>query len=159
MKVGAITVPITMGSMTNGPNIVGSTAGQRGYFPGSPNGTINSPWDTTSPAAATGAANQFGGQLVTRTTGGAGLHLPLELEGFTARELIKRRMPNDLPNLQTLSDSRFHSKAQIRILIDDETPATTDAAGIPTGQGVKLSQFDPLPLPSGAPTSGGGSAL
>src|SRR5207247_1969500 len=33
MTVGGINVPITMGSMTNGPNIPGATTGQRGYFP------------------------------------------------------------------------------------------------------------------------------
>src|SRR6266849_2117204 len=126
MKVGAVNVPITMGSMVSGPNISGATAGQRGYFPGSPNGTINSSWDSTSVASATGAANQLGGQMVTRSTGGASLHLPMELEGSPTRELIKRAMPNDT---QTLTNSRFHSKAQIRILIDDETPSTTDAAG------------------------------
>src|SRR2546427_7553926 len=157
MTVGGINVPITMGSMVNGPNIPGTTAGQRGYFPGSPNGTINSTWDTTSvKSAASGVANQFGGQLITRSTGGASLRLPMELEGAPSRELIKRKMPNDT---QTLSDSRFHNKAEIRILIDDESPSTTDAAGIPAGPGVKLSQFDPLPLPSGNPSSGGGRAL
>jgi Tfp pilus assembly protein PilX len=157
MTVGGINVPITMGSMVNGPNIPGTTAGQRGYAPGSPNGTINSTWDTTSvKSAVSGVANQFGGQLITRSTGGASLRLPMELEGAPSRELIKRKMPNDP---QTLSDSRFHIKAEIRILIDDESPSTTDAAGIPVGLGVRLSQFDPLPLPSGAPSTGGGRAL
>jgi hypothetical protein len=136
MNVGGIDVPLTMGSMVNGPNVVGAIPGVRGYFPGSPDGTINSPWDTVSVAAATGTANQFGGQLLTRTTGGATLRLPLELGGFSARELIKRRMPNDT---QTLSNDRFHSKSQIRILIDDENPAAVDVGGIPAGQGVKLS--------------------
>jgi hypothetical protein len=136
MNVGGINVPLTMGSMAGGPNIVGATAGQRGFFPDSPNGTINPTWDTLSVAAATGTANQFGGQLLTRTTGGATLRLPLELGGFSARELIKRRMPGDT---QTLSSDRFHTKSQIRILIDDENPATADASGIPAGQGVKLS--------------------
>ena len=156
VNVSGVNVPVTMGSMVGGPNIPSATAGQRGYFPGSPNGTINSSWDTTSVGAANGAANQFGGQVVTRSTGGAGLHLPMELEGSPTRELIKRNMPNDT---QTLSDSRFQNKAEIRILIDDENPSSTDAAGIPSVQGVKLSLFDPLPLPSGAPTSGGGRAL
>src|SRR6266436_10073845 len=80
----------------------------------------------------------------------------MELEGAPSRELIKRKMANDT---QTLSDSRFHNKAEIRILIDDDIPSTTDAAGIPAGQGLKLSLFDPLPLPSGVPSSGGGRAL
>src|SRR5438876_10226621 len=157
MTVGGINVPITMGSMVNGPNIPGTTAGQRGYFPGSPNGTINSTWDTTSVKSATsGVANQFGGQLITRSTGGASLRLPMELEGSPSRELIKRKMPNDT---QTLSDSRFHSKAEIRILIDDESPSTTDAAGIPASQGLRLSTFDPIPLPDQAVGVNGGRAL
>jgi Tfp pilus assembly protein PilX len=136
MTVGGTNVPLTMGSMVAGPNIVGATVGQRGYFPGSPNGTINASWDTVSVAPATGVPNQFGGQLLTRTTGGSTLRLPIELDGFGARELIKRRMPNDT---QTLSDARFHSKSQIRILLEDENPATADVAGIPANQGVKLS--------------------
>src|SRR5213080_106147 len=157
MTVGGINVPITMGSMVNGPNIPGTTAGQRGYSPGSPNGTINSAWDTTSvKSAVSGVANQFGGQLITRSTGGASLHLPMELEGAPSRELIKRKMPNDT---QTLSDSRFHSKAEIRILIDDESPSTTDAAGIPASQGVRLSTFDPIPLPDQAVAANGGRVL
>jgi len=157
MTVGGVNVPVTMGSMTGGPNISGAQPGQRGYFPGSPNGTINSTWDTTSVKSATsGVANQFGGQLITRSTGGASLRLPMELEGSPSRELIKRKMPNDT---QTLSDSRFHSKAEIRILIDDESPSTTDAAGIPAGQGVKLSTFDPIPLPNQAVAANGGRAL
>jgi Tfp pilus assembly protein PilX len=157
MTVGGVNVPITMGSMDNGPNISGAGAGQRGYFPGSPNGTINSPWDTLSVAAVTsGTANQFGGQLLTRTTGGVKLLLPLETQGFPAREIVKRSMPNDT---QVLTDSRFHSKAEIRILLDDETPSTTDAAGIPSGKGVTLSTFDPIPLPNTAVGSGGGRAM
>src|SRR5437660_5188169 len=156
MTVGGINVPITMGSMVNGPNIPGTTAGQRGYSPGSPNGTINSAWDTTSvKSASSGVANQFGGQLITRSTGGASLRLPMELEGAPSRELIKRKMPNDA---QTLSDSRFHSKAETRILIDTE--GVTDAAGIPSSQGVNLSTFDPIPLPNADPnSSGGGRAM
>src|SRR6185436_3512231 len=38
-----------------------------------------------------------------------------------------------------LSDSRYHSKAEVRILLDDEQASAGDAAGIPTGKGVKLS--------------------
>src|SRR5438477_11512115 len=161
MQVGAINVPITMGSMTNGPNIVGATAGQRGYWPGSPNGTINSSWNSTSVAAAqSGVANQFGGQLLTLSTGAAPLLLPMQLEGNMTREILKRRLPSDST---VLADSRYHSKAQIRILLDDEA-TTGDAAGIPAGQGVYLSTFDPSPLPNVASNSsnaanGGGRAL
>ncbi len=171
MQVGSISVVVSKGSMSNGPNLSTATStppGQRGYFPTSPNGTINLSWNTTSVAAATvGVANQFGGQLLTRSTGAAPLKLPLQLDNNRTRELIKRRMPNDSPDPTTpsaLSDSRYHSKAQIRILIDDEAPTTTDAAGIPAGQGVLLSTFDPILLPnlatSTSPTSnGGGRAL
>src|SRR2546425_4678693 len=155
MKVGSINVPITMGSMVNGPNISGVTPGQRGYWPGSPNGAINSTWDSKSVAAAqSGVANQFGGQLQTRSTGASKLLLPMQLEGHLTRELIKRRMPNDS---SILSDSRYHSKASVRILIDSE--GVTDASGIPSTQGVNLSTFDPIPLPNAASNSNGGRAL
>jgi hypothetical protein len=162
MTVGSINVPITMGSMVSGPNIVGATSGLRGYFPGSPNGTVNSAWNSTSVATATASvANQLGGQIQTRSTGAVPLLLPLQLDGNPTREIIKRRMPNDS---QTLSQSRYHTTASIRVLIDDEAPSTTDASGIPSGQGVALSTFDPNPLPSSTPNSsptvnGGGRAL
>ncbi len=150
-------MPLTMGSMFSGPNIVGSTPGQRGYFPTSPDGTINAAWDSTSVApATTGVPNQFGGQLQTRSTGAAPLLLPLQLNGNATWEVIKRRTPADP---QVVRDSRYHSKAQIRILIDDEAPASADDSGIPAGQGVALSQFDPLPLPNLAAASNGGRAL
>ena len=148
--VGGIDVKLTVGSVKQGPNI-------NGNFPGSPTGTRNSSWKTTSVAnAQSGVANKFGGQLQTSITGVSPLLLPLQLDGNQTRELIKRRMPNDDT---TLSDSRFHSKAEVRILIDDETPSTTDASGIPSGQGVKLSTFDPIPLPNVALASNGGRAL
>lgn len=147
--VGGIEVSMTKGSVFDGPYLSGASAGGRGYFPGSPTGTINSTWNSTSTAAAqAGVANQFGGQVQTRTTGISPLLLPMQLDGNATREIIKRRMPNDN---QTLSESRYHSKAQIRILIDDESGA--GSAGIPSGRGVLLSQFNPVPLPVGA-TSG-----
>jgi hypothetical protein len=171
MQVGSINVAVTKGSMNSGPNLPAATAspaGQRGYFPTSPNGTINSSWNLTSVAAASAAtANQFGGQLLTRTTGAAPLKLPLQIDNNPTREIIKRRMPNDSPDPtapSALSESRYHSKAEIRILIDDEVPSTTDASGIPSGQGVILSAFDPIPLPSAVlsatpAANGGGRAL
>jgi len=144
-----IEVVMTRGSVFNGPNLPGATPGQRGYFPGSPSGTINANWASTSTAAPQiGVNNQFGGQVQTRVTGISPLMLPMQLDGNATREIIKRRMPNDN---QTLSESRYHSKAQIRILIDDESGA--GASGIPAGRGVLLSQFNPIPLPVGA-TSG-----
>lgn len=155
MTVNSINVPITMGSMVNGPNITTATANQRGYWPGSPNGTVNSTWNAKSVSAAqSGVSDQFGGQLLTGTTGGAKLLLPMQLEGNFTREIIKRRLPNDTT---TLSSSRYHTKSSIRILIDDE--GVTDAAGIPAGQGLNLSTFDPIPLPNAATTSNGGRAL
>ncbi len=156
-QVGAINVLMNAGSVINGPNLAGATSGQRGYFPSSPNGTSNPTWKANSVATAvSGVADRFGGQLLTRTTGVAPLLLPLQLDGNQTREIIKRRMPNDDV---TLRDSRYHSKAEVRILLDDETPSTADAAGIPAGQGVRLSTFDPIPLPNTAVTAGGGRAL
>jgi hypothetical protein len=166
-QAGTVNVPITMGSVVKGPNLPGAVSGQRGYFPGSPSGTVNANWKTSVAAPKAGVPNQFGGQLQTRTTGGAPLLLPLQLDGNPTREIIKRRMPNDN---QTLSDSRYHSKAEIRILIDDEG-VTNDASGINAAQngdgtnnvGVDLSAFKPSPLPAGvtstAAQTGGGRAL
>lgn len=157
VQVGSIRVPLTMGSMVGGPNIVGATSVDRGFFPGSPNGSPNDPWDTISKdPATTGVPNQFGGQVLTGTTGGAPLLLPMQLGGNPTREIIKRRLPADV---QVLSNSRYHTKAQIRILIDDESPASADAAGIPAGKGELLSAFVPIPLPDAAETAGGGRAL
>ncbi len=178
MKTTLINVPITMGSMVTGPRISTATAtpvGQRGYYPLEADGTtqrtklgtINGTWDATSVMPATGTANRFFSQLLTRSTGAALLQMPLQLDNHSTRELIKRRMPNDSPDLSDpspLSDSRYHTKSQIRILIDDESPAATDESGIPSGQGVPLSTFVPDLLPNKAlstsPTAdGGGRAL
>lgn len=161
IKVGSTMVPLTMGSAVSGPNFTGATQGNRGYFPGSPNGSANAAWDTTSVAAASGVANRFGGQVLTRSTGGVPLLLPMQIEGNLTREIIKRMMPSDT---QILQDARFHSKAQVRILIDDEGNSPIDAVGVPTNQGVYLSNFNPIPMPAGAandtPSShGGGRAL
>lgn len=148
--VGSVNVKLTKGSVNNGPNTSNN-------YPGSPTGTLNTTWKTTSVATAqAGVDNKFGGQLQTRITGVSPLLLPLQLDGNQTRELIKRRMPNDDV---TLSDSRYHTKAEIRILLDDENPSTTDASGIPAGQGVALSTFNPIPLPNLALASGGGRAL
>lgn len=167
MAVGptAINVPLTKGSMNGGPNIVSQTSGQPNFFPGSPDGTVWNPstfvWKTTSVQTADGTDNRFGGQLLTRTTGASVLELPMQLDNNPTREIIKRRMSNDsvappaLPS--ALSDSRYHTKAKIRILIDDEG-VTNDVAGLygtqngdgtNTHNGVSLSSFDPMILGSG----------
>lgn len=162
VKVGAIDVPLTIGSVTSGPNLSGATTGNRGFFPGSPDGAINSSWDSSSVAAATaGVANKFGGQVLTRTTGASPLLLPMQIEGNMTREIIKRMLPTDS---QILGESRYHFKSQVRILIDDEGTSAGDAAGIPAGMGVNLSAFNPSPLPNTATnpspsTNGGGRAL
>lgn len=158
MQVGSVNSPITMGSVVDGPNFNGSTSGQRGFFPDSPLGFANTNWAGISVAAAqAGFANQFGGQLLTRTTGAVPLLLPMQLGGSPTREIIKRSMPNDR---QIVSQSRYHNKAQIRILLDDESTPVADASGIPAGQGVWLSNFVPASLPEGvAPNDGGGRAL
>ncbi|HEY9282548.1 MAG TPA: hypothetical protein VIP46_03750, partial [Pyrinomonadaceae bacterium] len=143
--VGGVTAQLTQGSAEGGPNFGATSSTQRGYAPDSPTGAPDPNWDTNStlPAAA-GVPNRFGGQIVTRSTGATKLKLPLELGGNPTREIIKRRMPNDDA---TLSEGRYHTKAKLRILIDDEGP--TSAAGIPAGAGVTLSTFRPLMLGNG----------
>ena len=177
MGVGptAINAPLTKGSLNGGPNIAGQTSGQPNCFPLSPNGTVWDPatfvWQTTSKQAADGSDNKFGGQLLTRLTGAAPLKLPMELDGNPTREIIKRRLPTDsLPppvDTSALTDSRYHTKAEIRILIDDEG-VTNDAAGLygtqngdgaNTHDGVTLSTFDPMMLPNATVAAGGGRAL
>lgn len=144
MTVGSINVSMTKGSVNNGPNVAGQAVNARGYNPGSPTGTFNTSWDSTSvAAAAAGVPNQFGGQLQTRSTGAVPLLLPLQLDGNPSREIIKRRTPNDST---VLSESRYHTKASIRILIDDEGSTGSDASGIGTTQGVPLSTWTPTPL-------------
>ena len=144
---------VTAGSGTiGGPNIVGTTAGQRGFFPGSPNGVANPLWESESVKPADGSANRFGGQVLTRTTGANELKLPIETGGNNAAELIKRSLPSDG---QLLAASRYHTKAQIRILIDDKNAGSgsANAAGIPAGKGVLLENsaagFVPMPLAAG----------
>jgi hypothetical protein len=153
--INGTTVHMTQGSVTGGPNMTQPRTDGRGYFPDSPAGSDNASWKTTSVAAANGTANQFAGQLLTKSTGAAQLLLPLQLDGKEPRELIKRQMPDDTTTMQ---QSRFHSKSQIRILIDDENAGSGNAnvAGIPANKGVYLSRatgvagsFDPLPLDSG----------
>jgi hypothetical protein len=150
MVVNSITVPLTVGSVLGGPNLPGANPGGRGYFLTSPPGLDNPNWKSTSVAAAqAGTPNQFGGQLLTRQTGAEPLLLPLQLGGSSPRELIKRSVVGEALLNPVLSQSRYHTRAQIRILVDDEAMAA-DAAGIPAGQGVRLSQFDPVALDGGS---------
>ena len=132
-----------------GPNFIGAVSGERGYFPGSPNGAANPNWESESvKPAQSGKSNRFGGQVLTNTTGAAALKLPLELGGNSPTELIKRALPSDS---EILGASRYHNKAQIRILIDDAAAGTgaSNAAGIPAGKGVDLENFSPLSLDGG----------
>lgn len=144
------------GGIVGGPYLSGSAAGQRGFFPDSPLGIANPNWETESvkPVVA-GIPNRFGGQVFTGTTGASALKLPLEIGGNNPAELIKRSLPSDSA---ILSESRYHAKSQIRILIDDWDAGNgaANVSGIPAGKGVLLKNdatgFDPIPL-------GGGNAL
>jgi hypothetical protein len=137
------------GGTVGGPNLSGSNPGQRGYFPGSPNGVVNPSWESESvKPPSEGTPNRFAGQLLTNTTGANALKLPLELAGNSAAELIKRALPSDG---EILTSSRYHNKSQIRILIDDELAGSgaSNVAGIPAGKGVLLSTFMPTALNGG----------
>ncbi len=155
LEVNGINVQSTIGSMKSGsgtvggPNIDGSISGRRGYFPNSPNGIPNNSWETESvKPAKNNTPDRFGGQLLTNTTGAKKLNIPLELAGNSAAELIKRTLPSDD---EIISGSRYHQKAQVRILIDDETSggSASNAAGIPDGKGLLLSGFKPSVLNGG----------
>ena len=156
VTVNGINVKSTLGSgsvkaqggKVGGPKLT-NTAGQRGYFPDSPEGVANTQWETESVRPARwGTANRFGGQIMTQTTGATSLRLPLEMAGNSPAEIIKRALPSDG---EILASSRYHNKAKIRILIDDETAGsgTANVAGIPAGKGVKLSTFIPSVLNGG----------
>jgi hypothetical protein len=141
------------GGTVGGPNFTGSKVGQRGFYPGSPDGIANPNWESESvKSAATGKPDRFGGQVLTHTTGANALKLPLELGGYSAAEIIKRSLPTDDDIMKA---SRYHSKAQIRILVDtyNAPTGTGNVAGIPAGKGVLLQNtaagFDPLPLGKG----------
>jgi hypothetical protein len=154
MQVSGFNVQIDKGSVESngttigGPNFPIATPGTRGYFPGRPNGVAYTPWDTNSLATADGSPGKFGGRILTGSTGATQLKLPLQMGGSSTAELIKRRLSSDT---EILSTSRYHTKAQIRILIDDETAGTgtANAAGIPAGKGVLLSDFYPSSLDGG----------
>lgn len=146
--INGTTVNMTMGSVVGGPSLAQPRTDKRGSFSDSPTGTDNAAWKTTSIASVTGADNQFGGQLLTKSTGSLPLLLPMQLDGKQPRELIKRTMPDDSSALTT---GRFNAKAEIRILIDDEVAGAgaANVAGIPATKGVYLSQFNPDSLNGG----------
>jgi hypothetical protein len=154
IEVGGVNVNIDKGSVENGggsvggPNILGTTVGMRGFHPGSPAGTANPSWESTSVLPADGTPGKFGGQISTQTTGGAELKLPIQLEGNSPNELIKRNLPIDSTVMQS---SRYQGRSVVRILIDDEAAGSGSAnvAGIPVGKGVQLATFIPIPLDSG----------
>ena len=154
-EVNGINVSSTKGSVQSngnavgGPNIIGAVNGSRGFYPGSPNGTANPTWETESIKPANGAADRFGGQVLTSTTGAKELKTPLELAGNSPAELIKRSLSSDT---QILATSRYDNKSQIRILIDDEAvgSGSSNLAGIEAGKGVLLSQFMPSVLDGNA---------
>ncbi len=157
IEVGGMNINITKGSVESGgstvggPNFTAATTGMRGFNPGSPNGVANPAWESTSVLPADGTPGKFGGQIATQTTGGAELKLPIQLEGNSPNELIKRSLPTDSPTMQA---SRYQGKSVVRILIDDETAGSgaANVSGIPAGKGELLSVFRPLAL-------GGGNAL
>lgn len=155
IESNAINVKVSQGSVRSGsgtvggPNILGSTEGNRGYFPGRPQGIANPSWDTTSILPpASGVANRFGGQVLTNSTGVTPLKLPLQLEGSSVTELIKRSLPSDN---EIVATSRYQGKSQVRIMIDDEGAGSgaANVAGIPAGKGVNLSTFIPIVLANG----------
>jgi hypothetical protein len=186
MNVGtpAVTATLNRGSIQFGPHIASSCVDPDGAgqllapmvncFPDSATGTpwvlSTFDWATESPIkpTTTNYTNRFGGQLLTRVTGAAPLKLPMELDGNPTREIIKRRLATDNApapaETSPLSDSRYHTKAGIRILIDDEG-VTNDQAGLYAAQnidefntpvtGVNLSTFNPIPLPNSAAPAGG----
>lgn len=161
VRVNGIDVLSTIGNgsvkagsgYAGGPNFPGTTSGMRGFFPGSPDGVANPNWESTSiQQPVVGIPDRFGGQVLTGTTGATELKLPLELEGNSTAEVIKRSLPSDS---ELLSDSRYHKKAQIRILFDDYDAGNgaANVAGIPAGKGVLLKNdvtgFDPMLLNGG----------
>jgi Tfp pilus assembly protein PilX len=76
------------------------------------------------------------------------LNLPVQNK-YPAREIIKRGLEADYAD-DLLETSRYHNKAQIRILIDDEE--TDVSYDISDSVGVKLSEFVPMQLGVGSGT-------
>lgn len=160
-QVNGINVLSTLGNgsvkagsgLVGGPNFPASTPGTRGYHPGSPDGVPNPNWEVESiKPPVTNVPDRFGGSLITNTTGATALKMPLELSGNSPAELIKRSLPSDG---EVLSTSRYDTKAQVRIYIDDLNAGNgaANVAGIAAGKGVLLRNdntgFDPIPLAGG----------
>lgn len=144
----AVVAHMTVGSVNGGPNMAQPRADGRGNWPTSPTGTNNATWATTSVNPLNGVNNQFGNFLMTASTGARRLLLPLQIDGRAPIEIIKRSMPDDNT---IMSQSRYHSKAEVRIIIDDEAAGSgvANVAGIPAGRGVNLSQWRPTELDGG----------
>lgn len=151
VEVNGLNVQSTIGNgsvksgsgTVGGPQFTGAASTQRGFFPDSPLGIANSNWESLSVATpASGDVDKFAGKILTRTTGATQLKLPLELNGNSPAELIKRLLPSDG---EIVGMSRYHSKSEIRIIIDDESAGngTSNVAGIPAGKGLLLSSFTP----------------
>jgi hypothetical protein len=154
LTLGSVMADSADANSKGGPNFpTALQQGGRGNFPGHAMGIPNPDWDTNSVAAANGTNNQFGGQLLTRTTGAKPLLLPFQLGGAPTRELIKRQLPNEATANPVLSQSRYHTKATIRILLDDEGASATDASAILSTRGVLLSSFVPSRLGAGTTTA------
>lgn len=140
---------MTVGSVTNGPNMTQPRTDGRGDWPGSPTGTNNSTWATNSIKPLDGTNNQFGVFLKTASTGARKLLLPIQIDGQAPVEIIKRNMPDDNT---IMAQSRYHSKAEVRITIDDEqlpSGVASNVAGIPSTKGVLLSEWVPSELNGG----------
>jgi hypothetical protein len=143
-----LTAHMKIGSVTGGPNMGTGRADGRGNYPGSPTGTDNSTTWASSTNTLDGTDNHFGSMLKTASTGARQLLLPLQLDGRSPLEIIKRSMPDDNT---TMTQSRYNSKAEVRIIIDDEAAGSDsdNVAGIPAGKGVLLSQWLPSELDGG----------
>jgi hypothetical protein len=140
---------LNIGSVNDGP-FFSSTANTRGHFPDSPPGTVNTSWDTTS-VSNCGSANCFNRQVLTRSTGAQKLRLPLQLDGASPREIIRRPEDDDTDNVR---EAKYANKASIRIYLDDNASWASNQTG-----GVVLENFDPIPLPEGGAATGTQNAL
>ena len=155
VEVGGYNVQseLTKGSVMSGsgtvggPNFTASSIGFRGFFPARPTALL------IRFGMQFGSSGKRQSESFRRTSydeydGRNDFKIPLELAGNSPAELIKRSLPSDS---ELLASSRFHTKSEIRILLDDETAGSGagNVAGIPAGKGVLLSQFMPTALNGG----------